>query len=78
MSLIESDMDGIMYCTHCGRQLTESERFCPSCGCSTYNETFDWSTGEAGKPMISVNARLFDDFDLDVVPVEHVDGKHLW
>lgn len=53
-------------------------KFCPSCGCSTYNETFDWSTGEAGKPMISINARLLDDFDLDVVPVEHIDGKHLW
>lgn len=24
-----------MYCTHCGRQLGEGDRFCPSCGWST-------------------------------------------
>ena len=53
-------------------------RHCPVCGCSTWNETFDWSTGEAGAPMISVNARLFDDFDLDGVPVNVIDGRNLW
>lgn len=52
--------------------------FCPTCGCSTYSETFDWSSGEAGRPMISINARLLDDFDLDSVPTETVDGKNLW
>jgi hypothetical protein len=51
---------------------------CPTCGCSTYNETFDWSSGEAGRPMISVNARLFDEFDLDAVPVHVIDGRNLW
>ncbi|MGL4289610.1 MAG: GFA family protein, partial [Phreatobacter sp.] len=29
-------------------------------------------------PKISVNTRLFDDFDLDAVPVEVIDGKNLW
>lgn len=57
---------------------TVAFKFCPVCGCGTYNETFDWSTGEAGRPMIAVNARLFDEFDLDAVPVETIDGKNLW
>ena len=64
--------------TYRWRTKTVAFKFCPSCGCSTYNETFDWSTGEAGSPVISVNARLFDDFDLDAVPVEVVDGKTGW
>src|SRR5262245_48075914 len=49
---------------------TVAFKFCPSCGCSTYNETFDWSTGETGSPVVAVNARLLDDFDLDAVPVD--------
>ncbi|RYE57540.1 MAG: GFA family protein [Rhizobiaceae bacterium] len=53
-------------------------KFCPSCGCSTYNETLDWSTGEAGAPMIAINARLLDDLDIDTIPVERIDGKNLW
>jgi hypothetical protein len=54
--------------------------FCPVCGCSTFTETPDFSTGQANfdKPIVSVNARLFDDFDLDAVPVEVIDGKNLW
>jgi hypothetical protein len=27
---------------------------------------------------VGVNARLFDDFDLDAVPVTVIDGKTLW
>ncbi|TIN50529.1 MAG: GFA family protein, partial [Mesorhizobium sp.] len=40
----------------------------------------DWSTGEPDfdNPKISVNARLFDDFDLDNVEVVVIDGKNLW
>lgn len=54
--------------------------FCATCGCSTFNESPDWSTGEPdfGHPKIGVNARLFDDFDLDAVPVETIDGRNLW
>ena len=29
-------------------------------------------------PRVAVNAWLFDDFDLDVVPVEVIDGRNLW
>jgi hypothetical protein len=53
-------------------------KFCPACGCSTYTETFGWATGDGGKPMIAVNARLFDDLDLDAVQIEVIDGKNQW
>ncbi len=54
--------------------------FCPVCGCGTYSESPDWSTGSQNFdiPIVSVNARLFDDFDLDAVPVKVIDGKNLW
>jgi hypothetical protein len=54
--------------------------FCSVCGCSTYNESPDFSTGEPNfdNPRISLNARLFEDFDLAAVPVEVLDGKNLW
>ena len=52
---------------------------CSICGCPTYGESPDFSTGVAdfSKPRIGVNARLFDDFDLDAVEVVVVDGKNL-
>ena len=48
--------------------------------CGTFTETPDWSSGEPDfdNPKISVNARLFDDFDLDAVEVVVIDGKNLW
>ena len=48
--------------------------------CGTYGESPDWSTGKADfdNPKIGVNARLFDDFDLDAVEVVTIDGKNLW
>ncbi len=54
--------------------------FCSKCGCSTYGESPDWSTGQAdfANPRISINARLIDDFDPDAIPVEVLDGKNLW
>lgn len=57
-----------------------AHNFCPVCGCGTFTETPDWSTGEPdfNKPRIAINARLFDDFDLEAVPVEVIDGKNLW
>lgn len=59
---------------------TIAHHFCATCGCGTFTETPDWSTGTADfdNPKISVNTRLFDDFDLDAVPVEVIDGKNLW
>jgi hypothetical protein len=46
----------------------------------TYSETPDWSTGKPDfdNPKVGVNSRLFDDFDLDAVPVTVIDGKNLW
>ena len=39
-----------------------------------------FSTGEPDydKPKLSINARLFDNLDLDAVPVTVIDGKNLW
>lgn len=53
---------------------------CAICGCYTYGESPDWSTGtpDFGNPQIGVNARLFDDFDLGPVEVKVIDGKNLW
>jgi hypothetical protein len=64
------------------RDESTHKRFhCAVCGCSTYNEMYcTW--GENGpdftRPQVAVNARLFDDFDLAAVPIEHLDGKNLW
>lgn len=57
-----------------------AHHFCPVCGCGTFGESPDWSTGQPdhSNPRIGVNARLFDDFDLDSVPVVVIDGKNLW
>ena len=40
----------------------------------------DWSTGKPDfdKPKVGVNSRLFDDFDLDAVPVTVIDGRNMW
>ena len=59
---------------------TVKHHFCPICGCTTYSESPDWSTGTAdfSNPRVGVNARLFDEFDLDTVPVVTIDGKNLW
>jgi hypothetical protein len=59
---------------------TIKHHFCAICGCGTFTETPDWSTGEPDfdHPKISINARLLDDFDLDAVPIRVIDGKNLW
>ena len=53
---------------------------CSICGCGTYSEfpSFEEGKPDFSKPRISVNARLFNDFDLAAVPVEQVDGKNGW
>ena len=57
-----------------------AHNFCPTCGCGTFTETPDWSKGEpdVDNPRIAINAHLFDNFDLQVVPIEVIDGKNLW
>ena len=59
---------------------TVKHHFCASCGCSTFSESPDWSTGKPDfdNPKVAVNARLFDDFDLDSVLVNVIDDKKLW
>jgi hypothetical protein len=54
--------------------------FCPTCGCGTFTDTPDFSTGEPDfeHPVVSINTRLLDDFDLDAVPVTVIDGRNLW
>lgn len=54
--------------------------FCAVCGNSTFNETPDWTTGEANfeNPLITINARLLDDIDAEALPVTVLDGKNLW
>ena len=53
---------------------------CANCGCGTFTETPDFAMGEPDfdNPMISINTRLLDDFDLGAVPVQVLDGKNLW
>jgi hypothetical protein len=59
---------------------TVAHHYCPTCGCGTFSLSPDWSTGKAdfSKPKVGVNAHLFDDFDLQSVPVVVVDGKNQW
>jgi hypothetical protein len=54
--------------------------FCKVCGCGTYSDTPTYQDFKLvpGVRHVPVNARLFEDFDLDSVPVEVIDGKNLW
>jgi hypothetical protein len=63
----------------CGSR-TVKHHFCAHCGCGTYSESRDWSSGKPDfkNPKVGVNARLFDHLDLDAVPVTVIDGKNLW
>jgi hypothetical protein len=66
--------------TYQWRSYAVQHHHCAICGCPTYSESPDFSTGVVNfdKLRIGVNARLFDDFDLDSVPVTILDGKNLW
>jgi hypothetical protein len=59
---------------------TVKHHFCANCGCGTFSESPDWSTGKPDfeNPRVGVNSRLLNDFDLDAVPVTVIDGKNLW
>ncbi len=56
---------------------TVRHHHCAICGCGTFSESPDWSTGKPDfdNPRIGVNARLFEDFDLDATPVRKIDGR---
>jgi hypothetical protein len=53
---------------------------CAVCGCGVFNDSDAWTTdeGEERPARITLNARLFDDFDLAAVPVRYVDGRNGW
>ena len=48
--------------------------------CAVFAESDAWTTdeGEARPARITLNARLFDDFDPESVPVRIVDGRNGW
>ncbi len=53
---------------------------CANCGCSTFSDTPSYVSPDQ-PPVgrhVPVNARLFEDFDLDAVPVRVIDGRNLW
>lgn len=56
------------------------QHFCGICGCGTFSESPDFTSGQPDfdNPRVGVNARLLDDFDLDAVPVTVIDGRNLW
>jgi hypothetical protein len=66
--------------TYQWRSYTIQHHHCAICGCSTYTESPDFSSGapDFEHPKISINARLLDEFDLDAVPIRTIDGKNLW
>ncbi|HTE49302.1 MAG TPA: GFA family protein [Kofleriaceae bacterium] len=53
---------------------------CAICGCSTYGESPEWVEGKPHptRKKILINARLLDDLDLSPLPIDFVDGRHLW
>jgi hypothetical protein len=66
--------------TYRWRTKAVAHHFCPTCGCATFSESPDFSTGKPNfqKMRVGVSAHLLDDFDLAAVPVTVLDGKTLW
>lgn len=54
--------------------------FCATCGCGTFSETPDWSTGEPdmSRMRIGINGRLLDGVDVGTIPLKEVDGRNQW
>lgn len=53
---------------------------CAACGCGTYTESPQWIDNKPHPTLIKIgiNARLLDDFDIEPLPVEFLDGRNLW
>ena len=68
------------HATYRWQSMTVEHNFCPACGCVVNNLSPDWSTGKPDftNMNVSLNARLFDDFDIAALPVKVIDGKNLW
>lgn len=64
--------------------------FCPTCGCTTFSDNpdysafaeGDWEAAEANfdtsKRRISVNLWVLDDFDIEALPIERLNGRTDW
>lgn len=64
--------------------------FCSTCGCTTFSDNPDYSSFAEGdweaaetsfdpaKRRISINLWALDDFDVEALPIEHVDGRNQW
>ncbi len=48
-------------------------QFCKTCGCAPFGE----GTGPDGKPMVAINLRCIDDFNLDSITITAFDGARL-
>ena len=58
-----------------------AHNFCPNCGCGTFSDSPAFKpdgTWDGKTRRIGVNARLLDNFDAVVAPVQVIDGKNLW
>ncbi|CAL4866555.1 hypothetical protein MMA231_00798 [Asticcacaulis sp. MM231] len=66
--------------TYRWQSMMVEHNFCPTCGCITYNRSPSWvdMKPDFTNPQLSVNARLFDDYDISGLPVQVLDGKNLW
>ena len=57
-----------------------AHHFCDACGCGTFDDSpaFELDGGwDKTTRRISINARLFDNFDAAEAPVQVIDGKNL-
>jgi hypothetical protein len=66
--------------TYVWRSPSIRHHHCGVCGCTTHLESPEWANGrpDPTHTRVGVNARLFDAFELDAVPVRLLDGKNLW
>ena len=62
------------------RSHTVHHHHCAICGCGAYTESPECVEGKPHptKRKIGVNARLFDEIDIEKLPVTVIDGKNLW
>jgi hypothetical protein len=63
------------------RSGTNQHHHCQKCGCGTWTQSplgDENNQPVPGRFLIGINARLFDDFNLDAVRVTFLDGRNLW
>lgn len=58
-----------------------AHHFCADCGIAMYSDSPAFErdgSWDGSTRRIGMNTRLFDDFDADALPVDVIDGRHLW